>query len=231
MTVSVDSKLKEDSMMKERKVGEFYKNAYGGIHGELIATPWGRAAFVNLVTPNTKYDKPKYGFTLLCPKKEEDYPAQCKDKKAQLKEIQKMCSAMCLQAFGKDVEAFGPKAKWELPMFRDGDQSKYDGFPGNWVMVLKSNSQPDITAGQSLEAVKAGMWVRAVIQPYLDKKGFSYKLLKLNIVHDDGVRFDAAPKADGILEALDDAISFASPESEVGTAGGESGFESALDIL
>lgn len=215
------------SKKNERKPGEFYKNAYNGIHGSMIATPWARAAFVGLVTPNNKFDPPKYGLSLLCPKEDKDYPVQSKDKKAQLKEIQSMCQEMSKQLFG----AKPPKS--EYPFLRDGDTQKYDGYPGNWVIVAKNTEQPEMAAGQTVEVVKAGLWVRAVVIPYLDKRGFSYKLVKLNVLHDDGVRYAAAPKADGILEALDEATDFVAEEFIPG--GAESASDeapaSSMDIL
>ena len=206
---------------------KYYHNAYGGLHGEDIPTPVGRAAFVYLDKPNTKFAPAKYGLTILFDKK---------DKKAieQLRAIQAMCTEMATELFKGKV----PK-NFEQPIFRDGDgeSSKYEGFPGNWYIVAKNDKRSGFTILDDVlpEAIEAGMLVRAQVQPYVDPKGFSYKLRGLRLVKDDGVRFKVAPDGTALIKGLDEAVAAVSVS---GSTSLDAAFENApeeagngLDIL
>lgn len=184
---------------------KFFVNNFGGIHGDDVYTPIARAAFVYLDAPNTKFVPAKYGLTLLIDKKDTTAVAQ-------LKVIQTMCKAMALQYW--KTEAKIPK-DLDQPIFRDGDSeaySKYEGFAGHWVMVAKNAKRNDfiILDGVDAAAIEPGHLVRAQVQPYCDKDGFSYKLRGLKFIRDDGVRWSVAPAGDSLLKNLDDAVSAAS---------------------
>lgn len=191
------------AVKKNEQAGKYFENKFGGLHGEDTFTPWARAAFVNLVTPSAKFEPPKYGLVLLVPKSVDGFPAECTDKNAQLKVIQTMCKEMAAQMFGDDVPEL------EYPIFNDGDHkdyAEYDGYAGHWVISARNAEQPIMSAGQNVSGVIAGMWVRAQVQPYLNSKGFSYKLRGLKIVLDDGKRYGKAVSGTSLLDKLDDAV-------------------------
>lgn len=230
--------------VKKKKVveqeGKFFMNSYGGLHGEPALTPEGRASFVNIVEPNTEFDPPKYGLTMLF--KKDDAEAV-----RQLKVIQEICREMAEQMYGDDIPDFSAQ-----PIFRDGDKAKYDGYAGHWYIVAKNankkfGKQPFRIIGDTPEEMfEAGVIVRGQVIPYLDKQGFSYKLTGLLFIKDDGVRFGGnGPSGTSLLEELAGATeavktnaleSLASPEkAKAGSppvaATGAKKKESSLSVL
>lgn len=209
---------------------KYYVNQFGGVHGNDTITPVGRAAFVYLSKPNTKFDPPKYGLTILFDKK---------DAKAieQLKSIQAMCAEMCDQylktAYAKEKTkpAFDAYRKKylentaEQPIFRDGDKVNYQGFAGHWYIVAKNDKRTGFVLLDEVlpESIEPGMLVRAQVQPYCDKQGFSYKLRGLKFVKDDGVRFAMGPDGASMLRGLDDAAAAVQANESLGSA-----FDSAV---
>lgn len=199
---------------------KYFVNALDGVHGNDVITPVGRAAFLYLTKRNDKFPNPrtgkgKYGITLLFKKDDEII-------KTQLKAVQDMCVDMAnffAQNQWKKTDKKIPFAKFKesviaafagQPFLRDGDTTKYEGFSGHWYIVAK-NDEISGAGGIVLqdnrhpEEFEAGMLVRAQVQPYLDKKGFSYKLRRLKLIKDDGFRFAAAAGPD-LLSSLDEGI-------------------------
>lgn len=227
------------------EVKKYYENNYGGVHGESIFTPLGRCHFLDLVNPNTKYAPPKYGLTILFDK--EDASA-----KEQLKAIQSMCREMFDQLaktlWSKEkkkpeFEAFKARLLEDVrkqPIFRDGDEKAYEGFPGNFYIVAKNPKRITILDDVLPEAFEPGMIVRAQVQPYVDAGGFSYKITGLRLVKDDGVRFKSGPDGTSLLKGLDDAVvavtvkkstSEASVEASIDKSISSGAVESSLDVL
>jgi len=203
--------------MTKATESKYYMNQFGGLHGSDTLTPVGRIAFVNLAKPNVKFDPPKYGATLLFDKKDETVLKT-------LKSIQALCNDMaeefCKILFAREKpKMLYPKFKEAIiagfaaqPIFRDGDMKEYDGFAGNWYIVAKNDKRPGMSGGIKIlddkmpEEFESGMLVRAQIQPYLDKKGFSYKMRGIRMLADDGIRFSVAPDGASLLAAMDDAV-------------------------
>lgn len=205
---------------KEKKAGDFYVNAHGGVHGDDAVTPIGRASFVYLTKPNTKFDPPKYSLSLLFKKDD----AQAVE---QLRKIQAMCKEMAIQLWEgeKNIPAQLPQ-----PIFRDGDKEKYEGYKGHWYIVCKNEARNGFVIMDDVlpESIEAGMLVRCTVQPYVDKKnGFAYKLRALRFIKDDGVRFKVAPDGTVLLAALNDAVEAVNAPKAGAQAGGS--LEQAFD--
>lgn len=199
----------------------YYWSKFGSLHDnqEPLVSPVGRAAFVYLTQPNSRFvrpgsdDKPSYGLTVLFPKDDEEV-------KAGLKLIQDRCVELfeeyCRVGYAKTpkkvkYEAFKASIREGMaaqPIFRDGDTASYNGFENTWTMKLSNVNIDDIKfyKGQGASDFEAGMRVRAVITPSLSGKGFSYKLRALKLVEDDGVRFVSAPDVVSLLSGLDEAV-------------------------
>jgi hypothetical protein len=223
---------------------KYFVNTMGGVHGTDIFTPVGRAAFVYLAKrndkfPNERTGKGKYAVTILFPKDDES-------SKPQLREIQKLCNDMSdfyaqkewqktnkktsFTAFKKDLET---KFALTQPIFRDGDKAAYEGFPGHWFIVAKNDENTGsrgiiFMEDRSPEEFEAGHLVRAQVQPYVDNKGFSYRLVRIRLVKDDGFRFATAVKAPDLLSGLDDAVEAAKSSPEASDDVGES-YDKALE--
>jgi hypothetical protein len=194
-------------MAKQDK--EFYQDQYC-VYGKDIFTPVGRASFVYLAEPQAPFQAgqdPKYSISLLIPKDDETA-------KAQLREIQTMCQKLAAQKFGSKIPPFAQ------PIFRDGDDKEYQGYPGNWVIVARNKNKSGHSQGFKIlgdvlpESIEAGMLVRLQVQPMVGQNGFSYKLRGIKLVKDDGVRFSAAPDGASLLEGLDDAVAAVSVAPE-----------------
>ena len=204
---------------------KFYINPKDGVHGNDVVTPVGRCAFLNLDKPNTTFDPPKYGLTLLF--KKDDEAA-----KAQLKAMQAMCLEMA-DVFAKNLwnktDKKIPFAKFKeatvakmaaQPIFRDGDMAKYESHHGCWYIVAKNAKITEVTFldGRIPQEFEPGMLVRCQVQPYVDQKGFAYKLRGIRLVKDDGERFRTAPSGGNLLAAIDDAVDAVSTEVGLGEA-------------
>jgi hypothetical protein len=193
-------------MSKVKIKDGYYLNKFGGLHSPDLITPWARASFVNLKSPSTKFDPPKYGVTLLCPRNEAEYPEACKDKKAPLKIFQQTAIEMAEMLFGAKVPDLEYNFLRDGNSFVDNDGEIYTGFKDQFVIVAKNSEQPTPATGQSFDTIVAGVWVRAQVQMYLNKDGYSYKLRGIKFLLDDGVRYNSAPPGDSMLNELDDVI-------------------------
>ena len=174
---------------------KYYENSYGNTFGSMTATPIGRATFVHLVTPNTKYKPEKYGLHVLFPKNDETV-------KAGLNALIAQCKAIAEQKYGKKVPAFtyGP--------VRDGDEETYQGFKGCWFIKCSSKKQPEIvdTKRQGLDPniIVPGVLVRPVVTPILFDSGFAWQVHVVQFIKDDGVRYYGGPDPKSLLSALDE---------------------------
>lgn len=219
---------------------KFFINNYGGMHGEDQASPLGRIAFLYLDKPNTKFDPPKYGLTHLYDKNNEEVK---KTLKAIKNHCLEMASEFCKYLYEKDK----PKVSLDefsksiiagfagQPIFRDGDLAKYEGFPGNYYIVAKNDALKNITfIGDTANTeYEGGQICRIQIQPYLDKKGFSYKLRGIKLVKDDGVRFKKAPPGDSKIKDMDidSAVEEASMNGSLGESLAKASSGNPLDDL
>lgn len=189
---------------------------YRGVYGRDVVLPLARCTFLNLKEPNTKFNPPKYGLTLLTPK--ENNPEE-----KLLKDVQNMAKEMFAQLTEHlhQIDTKEKKTKLSLadyrnefkirmkyPLFRDGDTlEKYDGHVGNWVIVAKSGdiTQVKFLDGRTPNDFAAGQLVRAQVTPYLGPDGFSYQLRVLRLIKDDGVRLAGGGPVD-MLSQLDEAV-------------------------
>lgn len=212
-------------------MSEFYMNKFGNVFGEMMATPIGRANFINLKTPNTKYQPAKYGLSILFEKKDAAV-------KTGLNVMIKHCKDLIAFAAskGKKTEEFtvGP--------IRDGDSdktSKYQGFAGKWFISAKNASQPDmIMMGKKMEVASPdlflpGVLVRATVSPIIYDDGVSWKVHAVQFVKDDGVRFYGGPDPKSLLAALDEDEPPAEEalEEPVVATKAKSGKAKAIDLL
>lgn len=189
---------------------------YRGIYGKDVVLPLARCTFLNLKEPNTKFNPPKYGLTLLVQK--ENNPEEnllqaaktvCSEMLAQLTEYlhqldtKEKKTKLSLADYRKEF-----KIRMKYPHFRDGDSlEKYDGHVGNWVIVAKAGdiTKVKILDGRTPDDFIAGQIVRAQVTPYLGPDGFSYQLRALRLIKDDGVRLAGGGAVD-MLSQLDDAV-------------------------
>lgn len=212
--------------MTEKTVDKkFYINSYGNVFGDVVATPIGRATFVHLTSPNTKYKPEKYGLHILF-KKDDDLV------KEGLRQIQAICKRMAEQKFGDKIPSFS------YPPFRDGDEQKYQGFSGCYYIKCSSSKKPEIvdTKKKGLDAalVAPGVLVRAVVTPILFDSGFSYQLTLVQFVKDDGVRYYGGPDPKSLLSALDEPSGNGEPSVEQSldkAIASSSGKKAALGVL
>lgn len=206
-------------------MNKFFVNEIGGIHGNVLPTGKGRISFVYLAEPNPKYAPPKYSFTLAFNAEDDEANA------LQLNAIKTMCSEMAQQYAVENLAKYKKALKndkltdkellkikvdhWNAnrPVFRDGDSTEVAEFKNCRLIVVKRKAEEikDVMfLGLERQEFKAGMLCRAVVSPYLDKDGFSYKLHTLKLIRDDGTRYSAAPTGASLLQGLDDAAEQAS---------------------
>lgn len=185
--------MTEDPSMIHPQSGKpykFYVNPHGGMHGQEISIPKGRAGFVTLVKPSKKFNKFQLSFL---------YRKDDKETLAKIKGgLQHMCLAMMKEHFGaKTVE----KSKlFKRNVILDGDSEigiskdgkPHDGYPGCFVIntahPAESNSGIRYVNCNASD-IKGGMIIDGVVVPYLNDDGFSYKLTVVRFVKDDGVRY------------------------------------------
>lgn len=192
------------SSKKARSPGGFFKNEYGGLHAEAITTSLCRVAFVNLVSPSTKYKPPKYGAHLLFDKKDPKYLAF-------VKKLKVVGKALYADQFG------GKKVSLEQPLIRDGDKHEWNGFKGRDYLPARNKKQPTFTAvdkSLGIDSVEAGMICRCVISPGINDDGFFYRLDSIKLVEDDEVRWGGAVDGVGLLDAIDEETGADSDEDE-----------------
>lgn len=202
---------------------------YSGIYGTDIASPLGRIAFVSLATAvGAPGQKPKFGLSLLVPKKEGLGDKSFENQKEFLVGIQKQCLLMA-------QDLWGDKAQDNLKLIkrqflRNGDDESsngktYEGYPGNYVIIAR-NAMPlghnrgwkILNPDKTVDSFESGMICRLTIQPYLNADGFSYALRAIKLIKDDGVRFGGAPDPSSTIDHLDEAVAAVS-------AAGATGFE------
>lgn len=181
----------------------YYKNDYGNVFGGTFTTPVGRLQFVSLAQAKEFRGKSTFGATLLFDKATEDswLPGFAL--------IENDIQQMIAQEYGENAPAF------KYPMLRDGDTEKYNGYAGRWY-IKTSAGLNDARVGVYDAAGKtidpslpvAGMLARAVVRVGLFDNGVTYKLVAIQLIKDDGVRFTGAP----------DPLSFLSDSPIVGYA-------------
>lgn len=200
------------------------------IYGEDVITPKCRAQFVHLVTPNTprgfENSRKKYRIVLCQPKNLEGGEKELRKKHLE------MCNAMFMQ-LTEALHALDTKAKktklsladyrkeyqqkMKYAPYRDGDTSgDYDGYAG--CELIHANAAGEDKEGRVIDPtdaivfldgiipqdIKAGMLVRAQIQPCLGEQGFSYTLRRIRLLADDGTRYSSGGGTD-LLSGADDA--------------------------
>lgn len=166
----------------------YYKNDYGNLFGNTFTTPVGRLQFVSLAESKEFRGKAKFGATLLFDKATEDswLPGFAL--------IENDIQQMIAQEYGENAPAF------KYPMLRDGDAEKYNGYAGRWY-IKASAGVNDARVGVYDAAGKtidpslpvAGMLARAVVRVGLFDNGVNYKLVAIQLIKDDGIRFTGAP--------------------------------------
>lgn len=166
----------------------YYKNDFGNIFGGTFTTPVGRLQFVTLVQAKEFRGKAKYGATLLFDKATQDtwLPGFAL--------IQNDIEQMIAQEYPNGAPAF------KYGMLRDGDEEKYNGFAGRFYIKTSANINDARVAvydaaGKTIDPSLpvAGMLARAVVRVGLFDNGVSYKLIAIQLIKDDGVRFTGAP--------------------------------------
>ena len=166
----------------------YYKNDYGNVFGGTFTTPVGRLQFVALAQAKEFRGKSSFGATLLFDKATEDswLPGFAL--------IENDITQMIAQEYPDGAPAF------KYPMLRDGDTEKYNGYAGRWY-IKTSASLNDARIGVYDAAGKtidpslpvAGMLARAVVRVGLFDNGVTYKLVAIQLIKDDGIRFTGAP--------------------------------------
>jgi len=184
---------------------QYYKNPYGNVFGNSFPTPIGRLQFVALSAPQEFGGKSKFGVTLLFEKA--NYGAWISG----FSGIQEDINGMITQEYGETIPDF------KYPMLRDGDEQKYNGFPGAFYIKATAGTNQDRVAvydakGNPIDPVMpvAGMRARCVIRPGLFADGVNYRLVAVQLMKDDGVRYSKAPSP----------LSFLDPIAEEETEGG-----------
>jgi hypothetical protein len=209
-------------------------------YGPRVITPLARIAFPKLDQPSGDYNK--YGCTLLFDKADEG-------QKEQLKKLQAVCVEMadlfCKQLFKEVNKTFDEKKyaafKAEVvasmagrPFLKSGDTSKYEDFHGMWVINPNSKNQPVILDGKRAEDFKSGVLVRAEVQPAISKQGYSYGLIAIRLVKDDGKRFggtgSAAP-SEQLWGSFKDEVAAASESTALGEFAEEGSAKDVFDGL
>lgn len=184
----------------------YYKNDYGNIFGNTFTTPVGRLQFVALAEAKEFRGKAKLGATLLFDKATQDswLPGFAL--------IENDIAGMIAQEYPDGAPAF------KYPMLRDGDSEKYNGFAGRWYIKASAGVNDARigvydAAGKTIDPSLpvAGMLARAVVRVGLFDNGVSYKLVAVQLIKDDGVRFTGAP----------DPLNFLSDSPIVGYEGGD----------
>lgn len=166
----------------------YYKNDYGNVFGNTFTTPVGRLQFVALADSKEFRGKAKFGATLLFDKVSYDSWI------SGFALIENDINTMLAQEYPDGAPAF------KYPMLRDGDAEKYNGFAGRWYIKTSASLNDQRVAvydaaGKPIDPSLpvAGMLARAVVRVGLFDNGVSYKLIAIQLIKDDGVRFTGAP--------------------------------------
>lgn len=191
---------------------KYYISEHGSIHWNAdFPLPLAYIAFVNLASPNTKFQPPKYGVSFLIDKGTEE--------KQLLKNIQEAAKQLP-GLLWKDKKEENYK-KISNPLFRNGDEKEYEGYEGKYVIVGKNGAGPGkpngiqiLNQGMEPEQFEAGQICRGYVQLGLNKDGFFYKLKAIKFIKDDGTRFAGAPPVEDIDGDVDAAVSAASKNAE-----------------
>lgn len=188
--------MKKEKYMDTSKI-KLVGKKFKFVVGDSIGTPTGRIVFPWLTKPQPgmvdeetgKEGPAKYNVQLLIPK---DGKFTKAFEKTLHSYVQKM-TALFNKGQSTTINVTSP--------FRDGNAKgadKGDYWKGNWYIVAKNAEQPCIVStkkvGSGWEEIdpatlQGGMLVRLVVSPAITKTGLSYKLLYVQLVQDDKVRF------------------------------------------
>lgn len=173
---------------------KYFKNKYGMVYGVQVATPVGRIVWPALVKPKEPppakegqpKGQPRYEFTLLLKKGDEQVEKFINYMKAEAKEM---------------VEEFNDKARVKIADVRiigdgdDWDTDKYPYYAGNYVLVGRRTDKAKFAVVDAKkqpidgDTVKGGMLGKAIVFPLITPSGLSYQFDVLQVTADDGTRF------------------------------------------
>lgn len=212
---------------------KYYKHPrFGHVYGEDIKIPVSRVTWPSLAAPRPLPDgqdgQPRYEITFLLPKtdpKTEFFVNQMKVMSADMLELFNKG-----RAAGITINKFCMDGDDPWPGF---DKEAYPYYAGNWVVVARNTSQPQIVGAdkQPIEAnfIKAGMFCTAILTPIITAHGVSYKLGIVQFKEDDGTRWSFQKDLASMLDDDEPATeTAAAPEAPKKAATGK---QAALDRL
>lgn len=187
--------------MAQEKYGRSKK--YNRVYGEAMKTPIGRFSWPYLT-------EPKVGE--LNGKTISNYEVQLIIDKGdpELKDFQLHLQAMAnemLDIYNK----YAPAKLAGVDVFKDGDQADLEKYPfyKNAYLILARNPEPVKILNSakkeiSADAISAGMKGRLVVLPHLGPTGVSYRMERVQLLEDDGVRFGGVRRDyDSFLDAVE----------------------------
>lgn len=222
----------------ENKKERFYKHPqYGHVYGEMLATPVGRACWVNLTKPKDP-PPPKEGQAPGKPRFEVTFLLDKKDKTVLgfLENLREMTTEM--------VKLFNKKRPTLIQIesvLKDGDEfdlEKYPMYEDQLLLVGRNEAQIECVARNKEIAIEtkdilAGMLCKGVVTPMVTSHGVSFKLHTIQLIKDDGVRFGTTrPDAKSYLDMIDEEpAEEATPKKTNGASKAVGGKENAKQAL